>query len=415
MARKKASKKKARFGKKSREWRKNKSSSGSNYLNALPDGFEFFNPKGGKKYTFDILPYVVKNPKQHPAAEAINEDGLFWCLPYRLHRNIGPNDLAVICPKSIGKPCCVCDERSEIYDDPDRDDDEAKALNSSPRCLFVVKILKGPEKGEIKIFDISDFCFLDAVNEELDDLPEEYEDFACLEDGYSLEVRFKEEKIGKTPFPKASKVSFIERKKDYDEDILEEVPCLDDLITWTTPEKMERLFYGDDPGEVEEEEKNKKKTKKRIHKDKEPDEPEEVDDDDDDEEEEAELDLEWDDLLEMEKEELLEVIENEDIDIDEDEAEDADEDELRDFIAQEMGIKKPIKSKKVKKKKGKKEKKTTKKERDKKKKGKTKSTKNALKCPYAYNFGVEFEDHEECDEEECDMYEKCLEAFENEE
>lgn len=400
MARKKAGKKKARFGKKSREWRKNKSSGGVNYINALPEGIEFFKPKGGKKYTFDILPYVVKNPELHPASEAINEDGLFWCLPFRIHRNIGPNELTVICPNSVGRACCACNERNDIYNDPDRDDDEAKPLNSSARTLFAIKMLKGPDKGKIMIMDISDYCFMEMFEEELDDLPEEYEDFACLEDGYSIEVRFKEEKIGKTPFPKASKVSFIERKKDYDESILDEVPCLDDLITWPTSEKMEKLFYGADPEETDDDDdedekpKNKKAKKTRDEKS---DNDEDVDD----------VELEWDDLVEMNKDDLLEVIENEEIDIDEDEAEDADEDELRDFVAQEMGIKKPIKTKS-------KKKKSTKKERKEKQKGKTKSTKKALKCPFAYQFGVEFEDHEECDDEECELYEQCLEAFENE-
>jgi hypothetical protein len=393
MARKKAGKKKARFGKKSREWRSKKNAGGARYLNALPDGFEFFKPKGGKKYTFDILPYVVKNPEQHPAHEAINEDGLFWCLPYRLHKNVGPNDLLVVCPKSVGRNCCICDERAEVYNDPNRDDEEAKPLNSSARTLFIVKMLKGPDKGEIKVLDISDYCFLDAMEEELDDLPEEYEDFACLEDGYSLEVRFKEAQIGKTiKFAKASKVSFIERKEDYDESILDEVPCLDDLITWPTSEKMEKLFYGaDDTANT---------------------------DDDDDEEESTEEekeesnDLDWDDLLEMKKDELIEVIETEELDIDEDDADDASEDELRDFIAQELGIKKPIKKTK-KEKKGKKENKKEKKVGKGKKKDETKSTKKALKCPFAYQFGVDFEEHDECDEDECEMYEQCLDAFED--
>ena len=388
MARKKSSKKKARFGKKSREWRNKKNSGGANYLNPLPDGIELFKPKGGKKYTFDILPYVVKDPDNHPAAEAINEDGLFWCLPYRLHKNVGPNELLVICPKSIGRACCMCEERSEVYNDPDRDDEEAKPLNSSARTLFIIKMLKGPDKGEIMVMDISDYCFLDALEEELDDLPEEYEDFACLEDGYSIEVRFKEAQIGKTiKFAKASKVSFIERKENYDESILDEVPCLDDLITWPSSEKMEKLFYGSGT--------------------------EDDDDDDSDDEKEPENELDWEDLTNMDSAELLEVIEAEELEIDEDEAEDAEEDELRDFIASELGIKKPIKKKSLKKR-------ATKARGKAKKKGKEKgtksrSTKKDLKCPYAYQFGTDFEDHEECDPDDCKMYEKCLEAFEDEE
>ncbi len=123
--------KKARFGSKSRDWR-NTANKGSNYLNALPEGIELFKPKGGKKYKFDILPYIVKNPSLHPAQEAINDDGLFWCLPYKLHKNVGPNDLLVVCPGSVGRACCMCEERKEVYNDPDRDDEEAKTI----KCIF---------------------------------------------------------------------------------------------------------------------------------------------------------------------------------------------------------------------------------------------------------------------------------------
>ncbi len=382
MTRKRKAKKAARFGKKSREWRK-KGNSGSNYLNALPEGFEFFKPKGGKKYKFDILPYIVKDAKIHPASDAINDDGLFWCLPYSLHKNVGPNDLLVICPKSVGRACCICEERISVYNDPDRDDDDAKPLFASPRVLYIVRFTSGPDKGEIKILDISDFCFGKLLNEELDDLPEEYEDFACLEDGYTIEVRFKEESFGKIKFAKASKINFLERE-DYDESILDEVPCLDDLITWPSSEKIEKLFFGSESEETQEEQ----------------------------EEPDTANDLSWDDLKEMELDELFDVIEIEDLDIDEDEAEEASEAELRDFIAEELGIKKPVKTK------AKKTRKTSTKSTKNTKRAKStksKSTKKALKCPYAYQFGTDFEEHEECDEDECKMYDKCLDAFENEE
>jgi len=315
-------------------------------------------------------------------------------LPYKLHKNVGPNDLLVVCPGCVGRACCMCEERKEVYNDPDIDDDDAKALNASARTLYIIKMKSGVDKGEIKIMDISDYCFRAALDEELDDLPEEYEDFACLEDGYTIEVRFKEESFGTIKFPKANKITFIERE-DYDESILEEVPCLDDLIDWPSSQKLEKLFLGESPDDAEDD-----------------DEPGE----EETEENEDDIELTWDDLSEMDLSELLEVIEHKEIEIDEDEADDAEEDELRDFIAGELGIKKPLKKKGKKKAKkvNKKDKKEKKGKVSKKSKKAEKTTKNAMKCPYMYQFGTDFEEHDECDEDTCDMYEECLDAFENE-
>ena len=410
--------------------------SGRKYLE-LPDGVELFVPEGGKKYKFYILPYILSNIKNHTDKSCIPDD-IWWKLPFGLHRNIGPDNESAICPGTNGKTCIVCTEKQGIYDDPDGDNDEAKKLNASKRTLFVIKMKSGDKNGKIMVMDISDYCFLDQLMREIETGEPEWENFADLEDGLTLKVRFIVKKIGagkaSVEFPMADRIDFLARD-DYDESILDESPCLDDILQVPTSKQIENIFYGVDDDDDEDDEKPVKKDKKEKKEKKEK--KAKVSKKEEPKEEPTELSC--DDLQDMEEAEMLEIVEAEGLEIDEDDYDD--EDELRGLILDALDLTPPKKEGKSKKKakKPKKEKKEVEpdpeddddddeddeppKKKDKKKgkvkgskKGKDKpaSTKNALQCPYAYQFGTEFEDHDECDEDECKMYEKCMDAFENE-
>ncbi len=375
--------------------------SSKDYIDSIPNGFKMFTPQGGKTYKFNILPYVIEDLKNHPEKKLIPED-IWYRYAFKKHSNIGPNKTNVICPSVIGKKCPICEERQAIYDDPEQDNDLASALYASPRSIFVIQFTAGKNKGEIFLMEISDYCFFDAVSHEIDISSEsDYNNFADLEGGYTLEVRFKAEKFGKNEFAMTDRVDFRERD-DIDEDIFDEIPCLDSMIAYPTYKQIEALFNGMDDDE-----------------DLEPDYK------DEDEEKSEPPKLDWDDLQDMDEEELLEVSEAEELGLDEDDYDD--EDELRDIIAGELEIEKPKKKKKKKKDKVKKDKKdkkesarekADKKKADKKKKKKGKktgSTKKALKCPFAHQFGDDFEDYPECDEDECESYEACMEKFSEDE
>jgi hypothetical protein len=302
------------------------SKKGRKYLNSLPDGISMFEPKGGKTYIFDIMPYIVKKPKDHPDREAIPED-VWYRYPYGLHRNIGPDDELIVCPSFIGKKCSICEEMKNIFNDEDGDDDIAKKLIASRRALYVIRMKSGPDKGELKILDISDHCFWKKIGEEIDMGDPEYENFVDMEGGYSLKVRFKEESLGKNKYPVASRVDFIERD-DITEDELEESPCLDDLINVPTSKEVQSIFEGSGYDDEEEED-------------------DDLDDDDlDDDDLDDSLDLTWEDLEEMDEEELLEVSEANELGFDDDTEEYDDEDDLRNLIAEELDIEKPKKKKK---------------------------------------------------------------------
>jgi len=257
------------------------------------------------------------------------------------------------------------------------DDDTVRALKPSMRNLYVV-IPKNNKNysEEPHIWDISQFLFQDKLNEEIQE-NEEYETFPDLEEGYTLRIRFAEGTFGSNKFAEVSRIDFIERKKSYDESILEKIPSLDDVLEILPYHTIEAMFFGNmGPDEVEDEEyddEDLKKKKRKVEED------EDIDDDMEEEEDEDEDD------------------DDEDIDEDEDEDDDDEDDEEDEDEEEEEHNEK--KSKKSSLKRQQPHSKVT--------KGKGKN-----KCPYGHEFGVDNDSYDDCDS--CEVWEKCLEASENE-
>jgi len=209
---------------------------------------------------------------------------------------------------------------------------------------------------EPHIWDISQFLFQDKLNEEMQE-NEEYETFPDLEEGYTLRIRFAEGSFGSNKFAETSRIDFIERKKPYDESILEEIPSLDDILEILPYHTIEAMFFGNmGPDEDEDEEYDDEDVKKKKRK---VDEDEDIDDDMEEEEDE----------------------EDEDEDVDEDEDED-----------EEDNKKKAKKSPP--------------------KRQKPKAMAKAKRCPHGHEFGVDNDSYDDCDN--CEVWGKCLEARDSE-
>ena len=220
------------------------------YLN-LPKGVKAFSVKEGtRKVTFDIIPYVVTDSR-HPD-NLINPNiakvgDLWYKRPFKIHRNIGGEDETVICPKSFGKPCPVCEFQKKQFSDKKADpkSDEMKALYAKPRSLYpVIPIDAEDFDDEVCIWDMSEYLFEDILIEELRDDPDN-EIFPSLEEGKSLEVTFKWETLGKNTYPKARKVKFVDREP-YGEEILDKVPSLDEIFKVLSYKELESKFNGMD-------------------------------------------------------------------------------------------------------------------------------------------------------------------------
>ncbi len=241
-----------------------KSSSGGNHIQ-LPQGISFFSADPGGRCKLDVLPYEVTE-SHHPDDIEIGE--LWYKRPYRQHRNVGINNDTEICPRSIGKPCPICEHRESLLSSKDPDQDVINALKAQYRILYNVRPLSGADKGKILVWDISYHNFQKQLDAEINDPEnEEYASFADLEGGYSLKLRFSEEVFAKTKYAKTERIDFIPRD-DMDESILEQTIDLDKVLNVKSYKDLQKKFFGLDddeesestPPAVEGEEERKPKT-----------------------------------------------------------------------------------------------------------------------------------------------------------
>jgi hypothetical protein len=344
----------------------------------LPKGINMFKEEPKTRVELDIMPYVVtydNHPDRDEEYGIAIKGELWYKRPFWLHRSVGSDNQSIVCPSSVGKPCPICEYRAQLLKDGAKwDDDTVRALKPSMRNLYVV-IPKNNKNysEEPHIWDISQFLFQDKLNEEIQE-NEEYETFPDLEEGYTLRIRFAEGTFGSNKFAEVSRIDFIERKKPYDESILEKIPSLDDMLEILPYPAIESMFFGnmspDDLDEDEDEDddyddEDVKKKKRKV------DEDEDIDDDMEEEEEEDDEDEDED--------------EEDDEDVDED---DDDEDEDEEEDNKKKAKKSPPKRQKP------------------------KATVKAKKCPYGHEFGVDNDSYDDCDN--CEVWEKCLEASESE-
>lgn len=219
------------------------------YLN-LPRGVAMFKETAGKRASFDIIPYPVSEMFHLDR----DEDGgialpgeLWYKRPFRRHSGVGGADETVICPTTIGKKCPICEYRQRRFKEG-ADKKETGALRASLRNLYIV-VPKGSKEydEEPHIWDISQFCFQDMLNDEIEE-NEENGIFPDLEEGLTVRARFSKEFIDANEFAKISRIDFEERDKGYGEDILNEIPNLDDVLVVMEYDALEALFFelGDD-------------------------------------------------------------------------------------------------------------------------------------------------------------------------
>jgi len=269
----KKNKKKSKFGSnmtKNREKRK-KEASGFGYLN-LPKDFPVYKEKVGT-CELDIIPYIVSD-NNHPDGDEDNPDSAlkgnqWYRRPIWIHRNVGAENETVICPKTDGKKCPICETRDKQFrEGMDKEDVVGKA--SARSLYFIIPKKHKKYDEELHVWGISDFCFHDELDDELEENPE-HNVFPDLENGETLSIRFKEDSFDKNKFVKAKRVEFLERKKQYSADIIEDSPCLDDFFDVPSYKELEAKFLEieeeDDQGEEEQpEEREEKKGKKRKTK-----------------------------------------------------------------------------------------------------------------------------------------------------
>lgn len=311
-------------------------------------------PKGVKSYRFkpksnplDFMPYVCG-----PSNPNAKEGKVHWECTVYAHAIPTPSGLRrYACTQNPrNKPqgedrhkCGICQGLAKLRQQGELDEDTIAKMEAYPRRLFCVVNTKSRKDG-YHILETGHYrSFGMMLKDELDELDEDSPklDFFHLQGGMTLDISCKNDsfKSGNTdvPFVGPRKITFEPRKEEYEENVLEEIPCLDQLIIWPTEEEGKKLFgdseYGSSP----------KKKKKERDDDEEEEEDDEVDDEDEEEDEpkskknkKREEDEEDDDSDDGDDSELDE----EDDEGSDDEEEDSDEDE-----EDEEGLRKGMKVK----------------------------------------------------------------------
>jgi len=394
------------------------------YLN-LPEGVKQYNvEENTRKVMFDILPYVVSDPK-HPnrddeAGIALKGD-LWYKRPFKVHRNVGANNESCVCPKSIGKPCPICEYQKKQFD-AGADKEETIELYPKDRNLYVI-IPKGEKKlDEVPfVWDMSQKLFQDTLKDALDE-DEENEVFPDLEEGLTLEVSFKWKTFGKSTFPEARNINFIERDKPYKESILDEVPDLDTVLKVLSYEELSNKFFElDEPEaegslkEVDEDVPVRERKRERVVEEEAPVErkrktipaKEEVEKDEP---------PTWEELGRLSRRNLERMVDSQKLDIDlNDFGDDEDGDHnLKAAIAQELGVEipedKPVRHKPTR---GTASSKVEEEPEKPSRRERERPAKEAAKderCPFGHKFGVDSEKFNDCDT--CDIWGECLDKKE---
>ena len=223
----------------------------------IPSGVEIFKEEASDKpVLLDIVPYLVtdEHHMDRNDDEGIAQPGNLWYTkPFLIHRNIGPDNETVVCLKTNGKSCPICEYRSKLFKE-EAPKEETDALKLSRRHLyFVIPIGHKKLDEEIHLWDISFHNFQKLLDKELK-MDEEYEVFPDFEEGYTLKVRFDEVQLGQNKFAEASRIDFKKREEAYDEEsMLENLPNLDEVLKIRGYEELKKLFFELDEEEIPEE------------------------------------------------------------------------------------------------------------------------------------------------------------------
>lgn len=366
----------------------------------LPRGVTLFREKPGGRCRLDFLPYEVTDPK-HPDrdddAGVARPGDLWYRRPYFMHRNVGPEGGTAVCPLSVGSMCPVCEYRTKLLrEGRDWRDETVQALKARRRNLYVVVPIGDRDYDEAPhIWEISQYLFQDKLNDEIEEDPAN-EGFPDPEDGLTVRIRFSEEKFGQTTYAETSRIDFEEREEQYGDNILSDVPNLDEVLIIPSYRELESRFFemeeagsddevADDDNDEEQEE-EERPSRRRRGKRAEPSSTRRrsrrgADDDDDDEDE--------DDRAPHRGRRSAAA--------DDDDQDDQDEEEQDDDDDEQKGKEEPPRHRRTR--------------SGSKKKGRSrKRGDDEDRCPYGYRFGVDTDEYDECDQ--CEIWEQCLSAKE---
>jgi hypothetical protein len=232
-----------------KNWAENQTKKGIGDRFKFPEGREntsLFTPAIGKDkkpvvYELDIIPYIV-TIKNHPLE--IEAGDPFWTKKYWRHTRLGSDGkTSLICPKTIGKNCPICNVRKEKIDLEGYDKDKEDPLRAQEMDLFNVFDHNDPDKG-VQLFSVPYNNFGKMLKKELDANEDAYYYLSPTSEGKTIEARFVEGYWKKRTFIECDKLNFIDRGEDVPDDILDEALDLDELLVIKDEEEIMSIFLG---------------------------------------------------------------------------------------------------------------------------------------------------------------------------
>lgn len=218
---------------------------GSNWFK-LPDHVRQYAPE--KKVTLDMnfYPYIVSSDK-HP--DDVKPGELWFKYPFKVHHGIGPNNMSIVCPTTIGKPCPLCEEKVRLSKNYDENKVAIKVVK--PQSYVAYNIEDPDDKDAVAVFAMSWGKFAKPLEKELKENDEVLDFYDVTDQGKTLTVRFTDEEFTgddgkKSDFLQATRIDFVDREALDEQEILGKVVCLDEMFVVLEYNKIEELWKGDE-------------------------------------------------------------------------------------------------------------------------------------------------------------------------
>lgn len=212
-----------------------------NFYN-IPKEIKFFKPSKEEHY-LDIIPYRTTVDK-YVHGELIPKGSLYFERTYFKH-TIGVNRRRVVCLKTYGKPCPVCEHQIELRraGASKKEVDELKATETQ---LFNLLDLDEEAKG-IQLWDKATFHFGQTLDREVRNQGAkhyEYLDFYTLDNGFTLKVRMVLKPYQGKDNYQTTAIDFIPRTAPYDPRILDKALNLDTILEVLSYDELKNLLFG---------------------------------------------------------------------------------------------------------------------------------------------------------------------------
>ncbi len=214
--------------------------SGGGYTSLkIPAGCEIYKFKKKGNFKIDIMPYRVK----HNPFTDVKKGNYHYRRTFYVHRNIGPDSRDYCClQKNWSKPCPICEHVAKLT----KSGGEEKLIGSlkpKERELFIFK--DRDQKGKTFIFETGHYKSFGAfLLDKLDLFPKGHKhlNFWHLDKGMTLLMSTKEDSFDGRAFFPVMNIEFVDRVKPYSEDLLDKLPCLDDVLKELSYKELKKVF-----------------------------------------------------------------------------------------------------------------------------------------------------------------------------